>query len=210
MSIAAALAALAAAWNATSPSERIAALLGFVYVVLAIRQHRACWLFALASTALYLQVFLAARLYMQAGLQGYYIALAAYGWWAWRRRSAAETLHVSRAPLPLQLGGLAAVIGATALSTSWLAQSSAAAAPLLDSLTTWGSVFATWLQARKQLDNWTWWFVIDALIAVLCWQQRLYPSMILYLLYVGLVVVGWRSWRADMQARAATAGGAQS
>jgi nicotinamide mononucleotide transporter len=206
VSVAAALAELAGAWNATSPIERVAALLGFVYVLLAIRQHRACWLFALASTALYLQVFLAARLYMQAGLQAYYVVLAVYGWWAWRRRPAGEALGVTRAARSLQLAGVVLVLAVSELSALWLERSALSPAPYLDSLTTWGSVFATWLQARKKIDNWAWWFVIDALIVVLCWQQRLYPSMILYLLYVGLVVIGWRSWRADMQSKAAAAG----
>ena len=85
---------------------------------------------------------------------------------------------------------------------TWLAQGSGAAQPWLDSATSWGSVFATWLVARKKLDSWVWWLAIDALIVVLCWQQRLYPTALLYALYLVLVVIGWREWRRSM-ARAA-------
>ena len=60
--------------------------------------------------------------------------------------------------------------------------------------------------ARKKIENWPWWLVVDALIVVLCWQQKLYASMILYMLYLGLVIVGWRSWYADLTAPAAAAG----
>ena len=88
---------------------------------------------------------------------------------------------------------------ASAASASLLARETGSAQPLLDSLTTWGSVYATWLVARKRLDTWPWWLAVDALIAVLCWRQQLFASMILYILYLGLVVVGWRSWHLDLK-----------
>ena len=201
MSCAALPARIAAAWVGTSPSEALGALFGVAYVVLVIRQHRACWLAALASSALYLQVFYTARLYMQAALQAYYIAIALYGWRAWRAAADGGTLPVSRASWRVQSFGLAGVVLASLVTAHWLARETGSREPMLDSLTTWGSVFATWLVARKQLDNWAWWLVVDALIAVMCWRERLFASMILYGLYLGLVLIGWRSWLLDMQRR---------
>lgn len=184
---------------ATSAVEAVAALLGIGYVVLAIRQSRVCWVLALASTALYLQVFFVAGLYMQAALQLFYVAMALYGWWAWRRGAEGAEIAVSRAGIGVQAAGLCGVILATLATADWLARETASAHPWLDSLTTWASVFTTWLMARKKLENWAWWLVVDGLIVILCWQQRLYASMILYLLYVGLVIVGWHRWKRDMQ-----------
>jgi nicotinamide mononucleotide transporter len=190
---------IASTWTGMSPVEAVAAVFGVVYVVLVIGQYRACWLAGLASTALYLYVFYRSGLFMQAGLQAYYVGVSLYGWRAWRPTTAGRTLPVTRASLRLQLTGIGLVIAATALSSAGLAQQSGAQAPLLDSLTTWSSVFATWLVARKKIDNWPWWLVTDVLIAVLCWRQGLYASMILYVLYLGLIVIGWRSWQADLQ-----------
>lgn len=189
---------LAAAWAGVSPLEALAAVLGVVYVVLAIRQHRACWLAALGSTALYCYVFYGAALYMQAALQVYYLAVALYGWRAWRGASAEARLPVTRASWRLQLAAIALIAAASVASAAVLARETGSKQPLLDSLTTWASVFATWLVARKKLDNWVWWFVVDSLIVVLCWQQRLYASMILYGLFLWLVVIGWRTWHRDM------------
>jgi len=62
--------------EATRPLEAAAVLLGFVYIVLAIRQRRACWVAGGISTALYVLVFLDARLYLQSALQVVYIAMA--------------------------------------------------------------------------------------------------------------------------------------
>jgi nicotinamide mononucleotide transporter len=204
VTLADAFTALVDLWGGGSPLEAAGALLGVVYVVLVIGQHRLCWLAAFLSTALYLEVFYAAGLYMQAALQVYYLLVAVYGWRAWRRDAGGAELAVSRASWRVQLAGVAAVLVASAATSAWLARETQAPQPVLDSLTTWGSVFATWLVARKKIDNWPWWLVIDALIAILCWQQKLYASMILYLAYLGLVVIGWRSWQTDMRrARAA-------
>ncbi len=201
MSLGGLAAAISAAWAGTSPVEALAALLGVVFVVLVIRQQRACWLAGLASTVLYLYVFYAARLYMQATLQAYYVAVSLYGWRAWRAGAGGATLRVSRSSWRTQGLGLAGVAAATLATASWLARETGSPDPLLDSVTTWASVFATWLVARKKIDNWAWWLLVDALTAVLCWRERLFASMLMYGLYVGLVLVGWRSWWIDMQGR---------
>jgi nicotinamide mononucleotide transporter len=189
---------LAAVWAGTSLVEAAAVVLGVVYVVLVILQHRACWLFALGSTLLYLEVFYRSGLYMQAALQVFYVGVALYGLRAWRTAAGAP-LPVTRASLRLQAAGLAGIAVVTLVSARWLARETASPDPYLDSLTTWASVFATWMVARKKLENWLWWLVVDALIVMLCWHQKLYASMVLYVQYLGLVIIGWRSWKADLQ-----------
>lgn len=199
MSLAGLLATLGAVLGATTPLEAAAAILGIAYVLLMIGQHRACWIAGGISTAVYLFLFARAGLYMQSVLQAYYVLVAVYGWWAWRGGDPGSELSVSRAGLPLQLAGLAAVVVVSVLNGAWLAHATHSSEPYLDSLTTWASVFATWLAARKKIDSWAWWFAIDALIAYLCWRQQLYAPMIPYILYLALVIFGWRSWNADMK-----------
>jgi nicotinamide mononucleotide transporter len=186
---------IAGAWAATRPVEAVAAALGFVYLVLAIRQHPGCWIAAFVSTLLYAWVFWDAGLRMQAALQAYYVGMAVYGWYAWRGGGHGSRLPVTRGSWRLHALGLAGVVAASAATVAWLDVGSAQ--PELDALTTWASVFTTWLVARKILGNWAWWLAIDALIAVLCWQQRLYPTALLYGAYLVLVVIGWRAWHRD-------------
>ncbi len=191
--------ALQAVWAGISPIEAAGAAFGVLYVLLSIPQHRACWPVAMVSTSLYLCVFFAAHLYLQAALQAYYILVSVYGWYVWRGRADAGALPVTRAAWPGQWVALAAILIVSLVSAAWLARETGSRDPLLDSLTTWASVYATWLMARKKLENWVWWFVIDAAIMLLCWRQGLYPSMILYGLYVALAVTGWRAWARDLQ-----------
>ncbi len=101
--------------------------------------------------------------------------------------------------------GLAGIVVATALTAEWLGRATGSTQPVLDSLTTWASLFTTWMVVRKYLENWAWWFAIDALIAVLCWRQGLYPSALLYGAFLVLVVVGWRQWRRDLDGAGAVA-----
>jgi nicotinamide mononucleotide transporter len=175
-------------------AEFVAVGFGVAYILLAIRQHRACWIAGGIGTAIYAQVFLDAGLPMQAALQVVYVALAAYGFIAWRRDQG-QAAPVRRWTIARQLLALAAVGIATAVSAPLAARYALSAAPIADSLGTWASVLATWLLARRVVDNWLWWIAIDTGLAALFASQGLLPTAALYLAYALLAVVGWRSWR---------------
>lgn len=184
-----------AALGAVSWLEIAGVATGFAYIALAIREHRACWIAGAVSTALYLAVFMRARLYLQGGLQCAYLLLSAYGWWAWRRRAADGGAVVRQAPGRLQTGLLLGVGAATLVTAPLLQAATDAASPWLDAATTWASVAATWLLARKFVDNWTWWIVIDLGIGALAITERLWLTALLYTTFAVLAVVGLWRWR---------------
>lgn len=178
-------------------AEAVAVAFGVAYVLLAIRQHRACWIAGGASSALYIVFFLGAGFPLQAGLQLLYVVLAIYGWLQWRPGADAAPRAVSW-PLFRQALLLAGVAAATAISTPILAATRLSAAPLAESLGTWASVAATWMLARRHLESWLWWIVIDAGLAALFASQGLLPTAVLYLAFTALAVAGWRTWRRAM------------
>ena len=177
-----------------APAELAAAGFGFAYILLAIRQHRACWIAGGIGTAIYAKVFLDAGLPLQAALQVIYVAMSAYGFFAWRR-DREQAAGVRRWPVARHLLALAAVALATAVSAQLAARHALSAAPIADSLGTWASVVATWLLVRRVVDNWLWWIAIDAGLAALFASQGLMPTAALYVAYALLAVAGWRSWR---------------
>ncbi|MGQ0383953.1 MAG: nicotinamide riboside transporter PnuC [Gammaproteobacteria bacterium] len=179
--------------------EGIAVAAGAAYILLAIRQHRSCWIAGGLSCALYAWVFLRAALPLQAALQVLYVALSIYGWFAWKP-GADATPRPQRWPLRLHLYSLAVVAAATAASVALLGQFTLSAAPLADSLGTWASVIATWLLARRFVDTWLWWMAVDTGLAALFASQGLWPTAALYLAYAVLAVTGWRAWRRAMAA----------
>jgi len=175
-------------------TEAAAVAGGFAYILLAIRQHRACWIAGGASSALYLVVFLGADLPLQAGLQVLYVALSAYGWLKWTPGGDVPPEPVSWT-VHRQFTAVAVVAAATGVSTVLLTGSGLSAAPFAESLGTWGSVAATWMLARRVIETWLWWIVIDVGLAALFASQGLWPTAALYAAFAALAVVGYRAWR---------------
>jgi nicotinamide mononucleotide transporter len=178
------------------PLELAAVGLGVAYILLAIHEHRTCWIAGGISTALYAKVFLDARLPMQAALQLLYVALAVYGYLNWRKDAAAAA-RVRHWPLRRHLLAIVGVGLATAVSAPLAARHVLAAAPVADSLGTWASVVATWLLARRIVDTWIWWIVIDLGLAALFATQGLLPTAALYLAFALFAVAGWQSWHGN-------------
>lgn len=189
---------LLAGLQAMSVLEIVAVGLAVAYLMLAIRQNAWCWPAAMGSAAIYLYLMFEARLYMQSALQLFYVAMAIYGWVCWRRgesnqqmavRSWAAGDHV----LPL------VIIAVCGVALGWiLSQYTDAAMPWLDALAASGAVVTTWMVAHKILQNWIYWFVIDVGSAWLYASQGLWLTALLFVLYLVLVVFGYRSWRASM------------
>ena len=180
---------------ATSALEAASVALALAYAVLAIRRSRWCWVTGGLSSAILIYLALQARLPMQAALQVYYVVISAYGWWYWTREEEAQgTLVVSTWPIRWHLATCAVVVLTSALTARWLAGQTQAAWPFLDSLTTWGSLYATWLQARVKLENWLYWIFIDSVLSFLFGSQGLYLYALLSVVYVGASAVGYVRW----------------
>ena len=67
--------------------------------------------------------------------------------------------------------------------------------PFIDALTTWGAVVTTYMVAKKLLENWIYWFVIDSISIYLFVSRELYFTAFLFLVYLFIIVIGYRSWR---------------
>ena len=178
--------------------EIVAVGLAIVYLVLAVRQNIWCWPAALVSCVIYVVLMFRAGLYMESLLQFFYIAMAVYGWWTWRRGVAGHSLPVRSWPLIFNLMPLMLVASLTMASGYLLASFTDAALPYVDSFTTWAAVITTWMVAQKILQNWHYWFVIDGVSVFMYINRELYLTAALFCLYLVLIVVGYVSWRRSM------------
>jgi len=179
--------------------EWLAVALALAYLGLAIRLSRWCWWCAFASAALYTVLMYDAALYMESALQVFYMALAVYGWIEWQAGPAGLPRRpVTDWPLAFHLPLGALVLLLTLTSGGLLQRFTAAAFPYADSLTTWGAVVATWMTARKVLQSWHYWFCIDALSVYLYWQRDLMLTAGLFVMYLVLIVCGYRAWRGKL------------
>ena len=180
--------------------EWIAVALALAYVLLAIRQSRLCWPAAAASSSIYLVLFAQGGLPMQAALQAFYIATSAYGWYAWRAgQGESQQLRVTMRPWPWHVAALGCVVVLTAANVYLLPGHGGPLVSGADAFVAWGSVLATWMVARKILENWIYWVVFDLAAAALYFAQGFHATAGLFLLYVVLSARGFVAWRADMQ-----------
>ena len=180
--------------------------LAMAYVIFAIRASVWCWPLAFASSAFYVYVFGAARLYMDAVLNCFFAAMAVYGWYQWRHGGPGRgALPIMRASLRIHIAALSTIALLTLVSGSVLGRYTNQAWPYVDSLVAWASVVTTWLAARKFLENWLYWIVIDALAIPVYVNRSLRVTALLFALYVVLAYAGWRSWRTTHRAQSMAA-----
>jgi len=179
--------------------EVLAVVLAVAYLVLAIRQNIWCWAAAAVSASLYLVILFEAKLYLQSALQIYYLAMAGYGWYHWRHPGdQAQELPVTRWPLRNHAIAVGLVLLLMVVSTQLMIRYSDSPLPSLDAFTTWGSVVTTFLVARKVLENWLYWFVIDVVSIFMFLGRDLYFTTALFAGYLVMIIIGYRSWRASM------------
>lgn len=178
-----------------STLEWVAAVAGAISVYLSARENIWSWPTAIVNVVLYALVFYQAKLYADMGLQVIYAVLSIYGWYEWlyggKNRT---TLRVSRASVREWL--IAIPVG----MVFWLAlgRSTAmlpgVALPYLDAALATLSLVAQWMMTRKILENWVLWIVADIVYVPMYVYKGLPVTAALYAIFLGLAVLGLRSW----------------
>jgi len=176
--------------------EMLAFVLSLAMVVGNIRVNVAAWPLAIAASLLYFVLFWDSRLYGEAGLQIFFVAVACWGWWQWLRGREADgsALRVRYLSGRGRLALLAAVALAWPLLGVFLRQATDTDVPWWDALPTAGSVAGQWLLGRKYVENWPVWVAVNAVsIGLFAWKG-LWLTAVLYALFLLLALWGWRAW----------------
>ena len=180
---------------ATSPLEAASVFLGLAYSLLAVRRSRWCWVSGGLSSTILVYLFARSRLPMQSALQVYYIAMSVYGFRSWARHEKDAGSLVTTWPLRAHVAAWIGILALSALSSRWLAAETGAAWPFLDSMTTWTSLFATWLVVRMKLENWLYWIAIDVALVYLSGAQKLLFVAFMFAAYLFISAAGFVTWR---------------
>ena len=184
---------IVAALREMSLAEVIAVVLGVVYLIMAVKRTRWCWVAGGISSSIVIWLSAHRGLPMQAALNVYYVIVSVYGYWHWTD-VAVPRPAVSLLPLRWHVIDTLSVVVVSVLTAQYLVRETQAAWPYLDSLTTWGSLYTTWLVARVKLENWAYWFFIDAVEAFLFFEQKLYLLGLMTALTLVVIIFGHRSW----------------
>lgn len=192
---------------ASSALELAAVMLAVIYLLLVVKEDIRCWYAAFLSTAIFLVIFWDVNLYMESGLQIYYLLMAVFGWYQWRAIAHPEVdaLPISRWSKQNHFLAIFAVITASVISGYLLSTNTDASLPYLDSFTTWASVITTYMVAKKVYENWAYWLVIDTVSIYLYLDRGLYFTSLLFLVYLIIIGFGWYSWSQKLSQQPSSA-----
>ena len=180
--------------------ELIGTGLGIVGVTLMIRQNVWTWPVGLVQVTVSAWVFYSAKLYSDTILQAFFFGLQVYGWWHWvsGRSATRAELPVTRLRIQARTGWVVAGALATWGWGEFMRRNTDAALPFWDAFILIFSLIAQWLQARKRLENWVVWMVVNIVATGVFWQKDLRAYAALYLVFLGLAVAGHVSWRKSL------------
>jgi nicotinamide mononucleotide transporter len=192
--------AIAAGFASASLLDRINLVLGLVGVWLMIRRSLSAFPVGLVAVAVQGVLFFQSRFYADAALQVFFFVTLAWGWWRWSaEQSVAPETPVQR----LSFRGWGYALGAGVLATVvWalaLRRWTDAVMPWRDAFIAAFSVVAQVLQARRNLENWPFWIVVNGVAIAAYWRAELAYTAFLYALYLVLGIAGWRAWRCAPQ-----------
>ena len=168
--------------------------LNLAYIVLAGRGNVWCWVFGFGGTVFQCIVCLDANLKSDAALQIYYAFSAIYGWYSWQRQNTDGSVAVLIQSYPLSMHVKIGLLG-TAIALPLALYWQSAAFRYEDAFLAVFSVATTILTARKILESWLYWLVIDGFYALIYFERDKYILATLSIIYFVFSLRGYFIWK---------------
>lgn len=187
-------------WIVVNYIEIIATITGLIYLFYSIKGDKRLWVYGFTTSAIYVYVCFNAGIYADMGINLYYVAVSIYGWIHWTmyggenkndipvtRTKAKEFFYLLLFTALFYLIIVLVLINYTDSNV-----------PFWDALTTSASITATWMLARKMIEHWIIWVLVDAISIGLYIYKGLYPTAFLFLVYTILAIIGYFQWQKQL------------
>lgn len=178
--------------------EIVGAMLSLIYLYLSIKQRVSLWFFGIISSLFYIVVFFQTKFYADMSLQFYYVVISIYGWINWKNGITGNELPTNQTSKKLILISIIITIVIYFIYYLVLAKFTDSTIPKSDALIGALSIVATWMLARKFIENWLVWIAADALCVGLYIYKGLIPTAILYVIFTVMAWVGYQQWKKSM------------
>jgi nicotinamide mononucleotide transporter len=182
--------------------ELVAFVLAVLMVVFNMRVNPLGWPLAIISSALYFLLFWNSKLYGDASLQVFFVAVAFWGWWQWQRGTGDDGSALRVRELGATARWQLIVVFAVAWPATglFLKTFTDTDVPWWDAFPTAASLIGQWLLGRKYVENWLVWVVVNVVSVGLFAYKGLWLTVILYGVFIVMSLFGWRAWRRLQQA----------
>ena len=186
--------------------EIIGAVIGIIYLFLEYKANVWLWPVGILMSLFYVVIFFHDKFYADAAVYLYYIGANVYGLYAWLKRShhgessgqSTSSDPIVHTPQSMIWKLFVAFVLVYALIAFVLVRFTDSPVPYGDALTTSMSVVATYMLAKKWLEQWLLWIVVDVISTALYLWKGLYPTALLFTIYVVVAIMGYFKWRRDM------------
>lgn len=192
------------------PVDWIAMVTGIVGVYLSIKEKILAWPLFIICYGCYVYISFRGNYYAFGGMNVLFVLLAAYGWFKWanaKEDGSASALKVSHLA-PRYRWWVIIFICVGTLGLGWiLSRTGEARLPYYDAFATSCALSAQWMLSRKHIENWLFWILADSVWLVFFFNDKIWPSVVLFLVFIGLAIKGLLEWKALMQKAEAEAAG---
>ncbi len=189
------------AWFLRHWIEAFGMITGFLYIYLEIKENIWLWPVGIISGLFYIVVFFSSGFYADMSMQVYYVIVSVYGWILWAKKNGQIEqlpLKISHTPKKIYFYLIFVSITLWIIIYFILKILPGAAIPFWDAFTTAFSITATWMLAKKYIEQWILWIFIDFISAILYVYKGLYFTSILFIVFTIFAYVGYRQWKKLM------------
>lgn len=187
------------------PWDRILEILGFsvglLYLWWEYHADYRLWYASIVMPFISMWIYLSKGIYADFAINIYYLLIAVYGWWVWRHggkrkdKREAPITHIHGKILWVTSAAALLIWGAIYWGLKYLTDSTV---PLADSFTTALSIVGTWMLARKYIEQWIVWILVDAVCVGLYIYKGIYFYGALYCIYTVIAFFGYKKWQKDI------------
>jgi len=188
-------------WMGEQYLEILGVFFSLLYLLFSIKQNLLLWPMGMIGAILYMVVFYQSKFYADMGLNGYYFFISIYGWVIWSKGKKGDKDGMPVTRIRLKQGVILAMITVVAFTGTGfiLDRYTDSPIPYWDAFTTALSFTATWMLARKILEHWIIWVIVDVVSMALYFYRGLYPTFLLFAIYTVLAVIGYFQWKRTCQ-----------
>jgi nicotinamide mononucleotide transporter len=183
--------------------ELLGVITGIIYLWLEYRASIYMWIAGIIMPAIYIFVYYEAGLYADFGINIYYLVIALYGWLVWKtgfslfgkKGKSDGELPVSRMPWKTWAAMVVTYIITQGFIAWLLINYTDSTVPWADSFTTALSIVGMWMLARKYIEQWWVWCIVDVASSALYIYKGLYFTATLYAVYAIIAIFGYYKWK---------------
>lgn len=190
--------------------EALGFIVGLLYLWWEYHADRRLWYASVVMPMISMWIYFSKGLYADFAINIYYLVIAVYGFRAWSRKNAGKeedakenqekkSLPITSIPKKHLAGCAGMFLLLWALIYLSLEHFTDSNVPLADAFTTAMSIVGMWMLARKYIEQWMAWILVDIVCICLFIYKGIYLYAILYTIYTVIALLGYRKWQRLMR-----------